>query len=41
VLDVDVNQQSLPGLPAAIRTENGQTWYSVAGSVDPQRRIPL
>jgi D-alanyl-D-alanine carboxypeptidase len=40
-LDVDVNRLDLPGIQAAIQTADGQTWYSVSGTADRQRRIPL
>ena len=40
-LDMEVNRQGVPGFQAAIRTAEGQTWYGVSGTTDPERRIPL
>jgi D-alanyl-D-alanine carboxypeptidase len=40
-LDADVNRMGVPGFQAAVRTADGQTWYGVSGTTDPERRIRL
>jgi D-alanyl-D-alanine carboxypeptidase len=31
----------VPGFQASVRTADGQTWYGVSGTTDPERRVPL
>ncbi|HLA06704.1 MAG TPA: serine hydrolase domain-containing protein [Anaerolineales bacterium] len=40
-LDADVNRLGVPGFQVSLQTADGQTWYGVSGTVDPQRRVPL
>jgi len=40
-LDADVNRLGVPGFQVSLQTADGQTWYGVSGTVDPQRRTPL
>src|SRR5512147_3152993 len=35
-LDAEVNRQGVPGFQGAIRTTDGQTWYGVSGTTDPE-----